>query len=406
MRPCGLPSPDAFLHRGSFNYATIVYVMMNIRIKLFTSTALFSLLFSFNAHASELPFSVHQASVWVHCGNRQGSGVMINAEKGYVLTNAHILLNWTTLIPDSCEVGLVNDLTLKPKLFYKAKYVRYLFDETNNKDFAILVLGDPKQQEKLSSFPILKTDEFSVVNDPITILAFPSTNKGVQKASEGTISGLENGIVKTDAIISSGASGGAGLDASSNLVGIATRILLREIGGVEEVVDYELIDIRAILTWLDTYGEDAHDQYVTHADFDRYHGPTKYFTMKNLSCSMLAKIEESNTVYCLHADGTRAVFPNDATYHTWFGDFSGVMTVQPEQLASYQLTQNVTMKPGTMVKIQTDPKVYMVSNVGGTLRWIENENRAIELYGEGWAGFVQDVPDTFFINYKVGVPIQ
>ena len=73
----------------------------------------------------------------------------------------------------------------------------------------------------------------------ITILAFPSTNKGVQKASEGTISGLEKGIVKTDAIISSGASGGAGLDASSNLVGIATRILLREIGGVEEVVDYE-----------------------------------------------------------------------------------------------------------------------------------------------------------------------
>ena len=58
------------------------------------------------------------------------------------------------------------------------------------------------------------------------------------------------------------------------------------------------------------------------------------------------------------------------------------------------------------MKIQTDPKVYMVSNVGGTLRWIENENRAIELYGEGWAGFVQDVPDTFFINYKVGVPIQ
>ena len=54
---------------------------------------------------------------------------------------------------------------VKTKTFYKAKYVRYLLMETNNKDFAILVLGDPKQQEKLSSFPIQKTDEFSVVND-------------------------------------------------------------------------------------------------------------------------------------------------------------------------------------------------------------------------------------------------
>jgi hypothetical protein len=379
---------------------------MNIRSKLIAATSLFAMLFGFNVHAAELPFNVHQASVWVHCGNRQGSGVVINAEKGYVLTNAHILLNWTTLIPESCEVGFVNDLTLKPKLYYKAKFVRYLFDENNNKDFAVLEIGDPKQQEKLSSFPILKTDEFSTVKDPITVLAFPSTNKGVQLATQGTISGLENGIVKTDAVISSGASGGAGLDASNNLVGLATRILLREIGGVEEVVDYELVDIRAILTWLDTFGDDAHDQFVTHADYERYHGPTKYFTPGNLSCSLLAKIETSTTVYCLHADGTRSVFPNDATYHAWFADFSGVMTVQTEQLAAYRLTQNVTMKPGTMIKIQTDPKVYLVSNVGGTLRWIENENRAVELYGEGWAGFVQDVPDTFFINYKVGAPIQ
>ena len=205
---------------------------MNIRSKFIATTSLLAVLFSFNVNAAELPFSVRQASVWVHCGNRQGSGVMINAEKGYVLTNAHILLNWTTLVPDTCEVGFVNDLTLKPKIYYKAKFDRYLFDENNNKDFAILVLGEPKQQEKLSSFPILKTDEFSVVNDPITILAFPSTSGGMQNASEGTISGLENGIVKTDAVISSGASGGAGLDASNNLVGIAPRILLREIGGV------------------------------------------------------------------------------------------------------------------------------------------------------------------------------
>lgn len=379
--------------------------MTKIRKTSLAAFALIAIIFGSVAQAAELPFEVRRASVWVHCGNRQGSGVVINAEKGYVLTNAHILLNWTTLIPDSCEVGFINDQTLKPKLFYAAKFIKFLFDENNNKDFAVLELGEPKQQQTLPSFPIIKTDEFSKVGDPITVLAFPSTNNGTQYSSFGTISGLEDGIVKTDAVISSGASGGAGLDAANNLVGIATRILLREIGGVEEVVDYELVDIRAILTWLDTFGDSAHDSYVTHADYDRYHGPTKYFTPGNLSCSLLAKVAESSTVYCLHADGTRSVFPNDATYHAWFADFSGVMTVQPEQLAAFRLTQNVTMKPGTMVKIQTDPKVYLVSDTAGTLRWIENENRAVELYGAGWAGFVQDVPDTFFINYKVGSPI-
>ncbi|MBI4138796.1 trypsin-like peptidase domain-containing protein [Candidatus Uhrbacteria bacterium] len=358
------------------------------------------------ALAAERPFPVHQAVAQVRCGNRQGSGVVVNAEKGYVLTNAHILLNLNTLIPDACDVGFMNDLTLKPTIFYEAKFDRYVFDEEHNKDFAVLKIGKAKQAQKLPSFPFLKTDEFSAVGDPLAILAFPSSNKGTQLATEGTIKGLESGIVKTDAVISPGASGGAGLDAANNLIGIATRILLRQVDGVEEVVDYELVDIRAILTWLDTFGENVHDLYTTHADFDRYHVPTAFFQAGNLSCVLLAKIADTSTVYCLHADGTRSVFPNDATYHSWFGDFSGVLTVPVEQLAAYRLVSNVTMKPGTLVKIQTDPKVYLVSDVLGTLRWIENEDRAKELYGEGWAGFVKDVPDTFFINYRLGSPVQ
>jgi len=344
----------------------------------------------------------------VHCGNRQGSGVVINSEKGYVLTNAHIVMDVETLIPANyCEVGFITDLTYQPRVYYEADWIKYVFDQNNNRDFAILEIGDRLQQRELEEFPYLKTDEFSEVGDLLSIIAYPSIANGKQTITSGEITGLEQGMVKTDAKISSGASGGAGVDTDNNLTGMATRILYREISpGIEEVVDYELVDIRAILNWLDTFGENTHDQYFTHADYDRYHGPASLFTPGNLECTMLAKSALSDTVYCLRANGTRSVFPNSATYFTWFSDFSGVVTLPNEQLAGYRLSTNVTMKPGTMIKIQTDPKVYIVSDVSGTIRWINNEEQVIELYGQGWAGFVKDVPDTFFINYKRGVPVE
>lgn len=364
-------------------------------------------LWSFAAHADDIPFVVRQASVWVHCGSRQGSGTVINSEKGYVLTNAHVVLNLTTNKPETCEVAFINDSSLKPTIFYDASWDRFVYDDTNNRDFAILKIGAPQQRERIPSFPFLMTDEFSKVGDPISVIAYPHTTDGTQVVTTGTISGLNAGIITTDAKISPGASGGSGVNADWHLIGISTRILLQEISpGVEQVVDYELVDLRAVLTWLDTFGTNMHDEYFTHADFARYHGPQTYVNIDTLSCTLLAKTTLSTTVYCLKPDGTRTVFPNDVTYFSWFGDFSATVTVSLEQLAGYRLVSNVTMKPGTLVKIDTDPKVYIVADALGTLRWIETEAQARQLFGDGWAGFVKDIPDTFFTNYHIGSPIQ
>ncbi|MFH1078522.1 MAG: hypothetical protein V1745_04580, partial [Patescibacteria group bacterium] len=79
--------------------------------------------------------------------------------------------------------------------------------------------------------------------------------------------------------------------------------------------------------------------------------------------------------------------------------------VQVDQLAKYRLISNVTMKPGSLIKIESDPKVYLVADASGTIRWIKNESIAKDLYGEGWAGFVQDVPVTFFTDYYLGAPL-
>ena len=352
-------------------------------------------------------FSIQQAVVWVHCGDRQGSGVVINSEEGFVLTNAHILLDLETMTPEACEVGFITENSnFTPSIYYWADWERFVFEEDENRDFAILRITKPQQAAEVSPFPFIKTDEFSQVDDPISVVGYPSKSNGRQLETNGFITGLTHGIVKTDAEISPGASGGAGIDDEQSLTGIATRILLREVNGVEEVIDYELVDIRSILTWLDTTDAGLHDEYVTHTDFDRYHLPNALYTPGQLTCSLLARSIHNPAVYCIRNNGTRSIFPNKETFFSWFSDFTGVETLSDTQLAQYQLTSNITMKPGTLLKIQSDPRVYLVSNINGGLRWINNEERAVELYGEGWAGFVTDIPSTFFINYQIGTPVD
>jgi len=110
-------------------------------------------------------------------------------------------------------------------------------------------------------------------------------------------------------------------------------------------------------------------------------------------------------VYYVGADGKRYVFPNQKTYNTWYIDFNLVVTISDQFLADLPIGGNVTYKPGKrLVKITTDPKVYWVDKEG-TLRHLATEAVAKELFGYSWYTMVDDVPDAFFINYKIGVPI-
>ncbi len=113
----------------------------------------------------------------------------------------------------------------------------------------------------------------------------------------------------------------------------------------------------------------------------------------------------SSAVYYLAQDGKRYVFPNQKTFATWFSDFSSVELVSSADLMSFPLGGNVTYRPGIkMVKITTDPKVYVVAG-GGVLRWITSEAVATALYGSDWNKKIDDVPDSFFVNYTIGTPV-
>ncbi|MFA5935634.1 MAG: plastocyanin/azurin family copper-binding protein [Patescibacteria group bacterium] len=114
-----------------------------------------------------------------------------------------------------------------------------------------------------------------------------------------------------------------------------------------------------------------------------------------------------STVYYFAPDGKRYVFPNEKTYFTWYTDFSKVKLISDGQLGTIPLGRsNVTYRPGyKMIKITTDPRTYAVDQ-GGVLRHIKSEELAKTLFGLNWQDRVDDLPDPFFINYKVGTAVE
>lgn len=114
-----------------------------------------------------------------------------------------------------------------------------------------------------------------------------------------------------------------------------------------------------------------------------------------------------SAVYYFATDGHRYVFPNAQTYFTWYTDFSGVKQIPDSLLGQLPLARtNITYRPGRkMVKITTDPKVYVVDR-GGVLRHVGSEQLAQTLYGLSWKSNIDDVADAFFVNYRVGTAID
>lgn len=120
----------------------------------------------------------------------------------------------------------------------------------------------------------------------------------------------------------------------------------------------------------------------------------------------LIRTPENSSVYYCGADGKRYVFPNAKTYATWYADFSQVKIISLEEMSKIMLGGNVTYRPGVkLVKIQTDPHVYAV-DLNGTLRLMVSPPVAEKYYGQDWNKRVEDIPDAFFTNYKIGEAIN
>lgn len=127
----------------------------------------------------------------------------------------------------------------------------------------------------------------------------------------------------------------------------------------------------------------------------------------------VVKLRNISTVYYVDDESIRHAYPNQKTFESWHFpqfpisnvQFSNVETIDASELAGMRLGENVMMRLGSLVKIQTMPQVYAVEQ-GGILRPLVGEQTAIDLYGKAWAKRVVDVPEVFFFNYKVGAPVR
>lgn len=111
-------------------------------------------------------------------------------------------------------------------------------------------------------------------------------------------------------------------------------------------------------------------------------------------------------VYYYAVNGKRYVFPNEKVYFTWYPDFSKVKIIPIDQMALVPIAGNVTYKPGSkLVKFQTDPKTYLVTK-GGVLRWAKTEDVAKGWFGPNWNQYVDDISESFYVNYAFGTPVE
>jgi hypothetical protein len=124
-----------------------------------------------------------------------------------------------------------------------------------------------------------------------------------------------------------------------------------------------------------------------------------------VSGSLIKSVSGTAVFYCGH-DGKRYLFPNAATYATWYNTYNGITGVSDLRLNSIAIGGIVTYRPGArLVKIATDSKIYAVAR-GGVLRLVPSDAVAKSIYGAAWKQKVDVVPDNIFTNYTIGLPIS
>ena len=149
-----------------------------------------------------------------------GSGVIIDAAKGYVITNNHVVEQ-----ADSIRVRLSDDREFDAKLIGKDPQT----------DVAVLQI----KADKLIAIPLADSDK-AQVGDFVVAIGSPfglrqTVTSGIISAT-GRNTGISEGgyedFIQTDASINPGNSGGALVNLSGQLVGIPSNILSRSGGNI------------------------------------------------------------------------------------------------------------------------------------------------------------------------------
>lgn len=149
-----------------------------------------------------------------------GSGVIIDADKGYIVTNQHVINN-----ADKIMVQLYDGHEVTAKLIGSDK----------SSDIALLQINTPQKLTaiKLANSDKLRVGDFAIaIGNPFGL--GQTVTSGIVSALGHSGLNLENieNFIQTDAAINSGNSGGALINLNGELIGINTAILAPDRGNV------------------------------------------------------------------------------------------------------------------------------------------------------------------------------
>ncbi|MES2204895.1 MAG: trypsin-like peptidase domain-containing protein [Pseudomonadota bacterium] len=173
-----------------------------------------------------------------------GSGIIINAAKGYVITNAHVIKDADKIV-----------VTLKDGQQYAAEKVGV--DEPS--DIALLKITAPN----LTDITIANSNNLDV-GDKVYAIGNPfglgtSVTSGIVSALERTNLSIETyeNFIQIDASINPGNSGGALVNASGEIVGMNTAIITSENGGGNIGIGFAIPSnmLTAVIPQLIKYGK-------------------------------------------------------------------------------------------------------------------------------------------------------
>ena len=148
-----------------------------------------------------------------------GSGVVVDAELGYIVTNSHVIEG-----ADRIEVGLSDGRTLKAELVGKDPHVDLAILKVEPENLQAIAFGDSTK---------LRVGDFVVaIGNPFNLKQ--TVTSGIVSALGRSGLGIEGyeDFIQTDASINPGNSGGALVDLAGRLVGINTAILAPTGGNV------------------------------------------------------------------------------------------------------------------------------------------------------------------------------
>ncbi len=177
--------------------------------------------------------NIRKATVELITPSGGGSGTIVSSG-GIILTNYHVLMDLAGGIHKTAVVAVVDDLFQPARETYRAE----VLEASEELDCAVLGITSGYYHQKLPedySFPFyrFRNAQELELGDEIRILGFPaiggSGSRATLNLSRGILSGgerVENRIVlKTDAKISSGNSGGAATDEHFRLLGIPSFVI-------------------------------------------------------------------------------------------------------------------------------------------------------------------------------------